>query len=224
MSGRLTACFVHLLGVVVVTPVLCAQAEFEMHEWRSTGGHTSQGVFVGLDSEKQTVTLLIPRTLPLSQLAPESQELARRLATQRVRNTPPPPTGNTEEAKIETPNAQSKQAGTPPEARPNQWKWYEGGTLHKATALDWQRASPEDKLATCADFVATLWKNGELKPELQKSIRTIDGLRPLAVALVTFMDKATAQEADPTKNRQLYANQKVPEFAVIGMVMLGWTK
>ena len=33
--------------------------------------------------------------------------------------------------------------------------WFEGGTLHKATVAEWNAASPENKLATCGDFMAT---------------------------------------------------------------------
>ena len=32
--------------------------------------------------------------------------------------------------------------------------WYQGGTLHKATVAEWNTATSENKLATCADFMA----------------------------------------------------------------------
>ena len=35
--------------------------------------------------------------------------------------------------------------------------WNEGGTLHKASALEWQKASYSNKLATSADMIANLW-------------------------------------------------------------------
>lgn len=35
--------------------------------------------------------------------------------------------------------------------------WYQGGTLHEANALTWQKASQQNKLATCADFIAGLY-------------------------------------------------------------------
>ena len=37
---------------------------------------------------------------------------------------------------------------------PNKREWYDGGTLHKATAAEWNRASSRNKLATAADWVA----------------------------------------------------------------------
>lgn len=33
-------------------------------------------------------------------------------------------------------------------------EWYAGGTLHKSTMATWNSATEENKLATCADFVA----------------------------------------------------------------------
>lgn len=38
-------------------------------------------------------------------------------------------------------------------------KWYAGGTLHQATKAQWKSATVENKLATCADFVANVRKD-----------------------------------------------------------------
>lgn len=35
-------------------------------------------------------------------------------------------------------------------------EWYEGGTLQKGAVSDWTSATPEDQLATSADFIASL--------------------------------------------------------------------
>jgi len=37
-----------------------------------------------------------------------------------------------------------------------QLPWYEGGTLQKGTVADWQTATPENQLASSADFIASL--------------------------------------------------------------------
>ncbi len=37
-----------------------------------------------------------------------------------------------------------------------QVQWYSGGTLHQSTIEEWSKASPENKLATCADYVANV--------------------------------------------------------------------
>jgi hypothetical protein len=54
-------------------------------------------------------------------------------------------------------------------------KWYEGGTLHKLSALDWQKATYANKLATCADFVAHAWVNKKLKNSIAKKIHAKTG-------------------------------------------------
>ncbi len=37
--------------------------------------------------------------------------------------------------------------------------WYAGGTLHSSTTVDWRLATYENKLATCADWAATIIKS-----------------------------------------------------------------
>lgn len=66
-------------------------------------------------------------------------------------------------------------------------KWYEGGTLHKATMGEWNRATYANKLATCADLLAALHKAQGY------DIATIDiegTLRPAAEAFVLELDAA----------------------------------
>jgi hypothetical protein len=47
-------------------------------------------------------------------------------------------------------------------------EWYLGGTLHQASVYEWKNATEKNKLATCADFVASVKKtknesyNGDL--------------------------------------------------------------
>lgn len=35
------------------------------------------------------------------------------------------------------------------------YNWYEGGTLHKSKISEWKKATDRNKLATCADFMAS---------------------------------------------------------------------
>jgi hypothetical protein len=103
-------------------------------------------------------------------------------------------------------------------------KWYQGGTLHKKSALEWQTASSKDKLATCADFVTAMWQNGDLKPSIANRLSTVDDVRPYAQELVDFLDAAFKPDPDPEQNRKLFTNQTVSSTAAIGMVTMGWTK
>lgn len=53
-------------------------------------------------------------------------------------------------------------------SQPKSNAWYVGGTLHKANVSEWKNSTDENKLATCADFVANIKKinkqsyNGDL--------------------------------------------------------------
>ncbi len=103
-----------------------------------------------------------------------------------------------------------------------QSKWYEGGTLHNASALKWQEASYDDKLATCADFISGLWQNKKLKPSLQSQIKSMEDIRTIAQELVKEMDAAMRKDEDSEENKKTYANQKVSEMAALLMLSMGW--
>ncbi|MHC1778464.1 MAG: zinc ribbon domain-containing protein [Lentimicrobium sp.] len=60
-------------------------------------------------------------------------------------------------------------------------KWYEGGTLHKATIAEWRTATTTNKLATCSDFVAKIrqdkgiaFDESEIKKESYDLMNCID--------------------------------------------------
>ncbi len=103
-------------------------------------------------------------------------------------------------------------------------KWYEGGTLHNKSALEWQMASAEDKLATCSDFVAITWKEQKFISRIQNSIDSVDSMKIHAAQLVIYLDAATERFADPEQNRRVYANQTVSGLTMFGMVAMGWLK
>ncbi len=100
--------------------------------------------------------------------------------------------------------------------------WYEGGTLHQKSALKWQVASAHDKLATCADFVAKMWKQESFVSRIQNSIESVSDMRPLAQELVECLDAATEQLPDPDQNKRMYANQTVSSMATMCMLLAKW--
>lgn len=57
-------------------------------------------------------------------------------------------------------------------------KWYQGGTLHKSKILDWKKASYKNKLATCGDFCANIYKKN-----------SIDEIKIIATNLLTCIDE-----------------------------------
>ena len=57
----------------------CASAQ-ELQTWISSNGHKTEAQFLRLNETAGTITLLIPRTIRLDQLDPDSIALARKLA------------------------------------------------------------------------------------------------------------------------------------------------
>lgn len=100
--------------------------------------------------------------------------------------------------------------------------WYEGGTLHEASALEWQQASDANKLATAGDLFAILMQNGHISSSITNQINGVNDLRGFSQELANQLDDAFEPDPDPEENRRLFANQKVNESAVLIMGMMGW--
>ena len=124
----------------------------------------------------------------------------------------------------QTKQTSQEQQSQEQQSQAQQDKWYEGGTLHNVSAIEWQQASYENKLATCADFISSMWIEKLLKPSLQNQIKTMDDMQVLAQELVTQMDAAMKESTDSEENRVLYTNQKVSDIASLLMISMGWVK
>ncbi len=96
---------------------------------------------------------------------------------------------------------------------PSGSKWYVGGTLHKATISEWNKASYSNKLATAADWVVNI--SPRIKAKVQRS-GSMDALRSYAAELVTCVNETAAGEG--------YSNMKAGEIAVSCGVIMGWTR
>ena len=82
-------------------------------------------------------------------------------------------------------------------------QWYEGGTLHKATAGQWHVATARNQLATAADFVSNV-----------TDVKNMDEVLVRATGLVGCISAATD---DPT----LY-KQEVSTIAILCVADLGF--
>lgn len=102
-------------------------------------------------------------------------------------------------------------------------EWYQGGTLHKATWSEWQKGTYENKVATCADFVASMNNDNLLTSEISRNLLTVEHYRPLAEELAKGIDEAIPDMTN-SEERTLFANQKVSEIAVLIMAGAGWLK
>lgn len=89
-------------------------------------------------------------------------------------------------------------------------EWYVGGTLHKATISEWKSATEKNKLATCADFAASVKKtnnesyNGDLV-----------SMKNDATQMMNCIDEAV--KGDAAEN----ANMKISEVAATCAILLG---
>jgi hypothetical protein len=101
-------------------------------------------------------------------------------------------------------------------------EWYEGGTLTSAGILEWQIASPENKLASASDIVATLYQKKMLNSNFLTGIRSVDDLKPYAIELETCIEAASQAQPNEAVNEKMYANQTVVGFASICIVTMGW--
>ncbi len=54
----------------------------QLHRWQSKDGHATEAAFYAFDEEKGTVTILLPKVVPLDKLHSDSIELAKRLSGQ----------------------------------------------------------------------------------------------------------------------------------------------
>ena len=82
----------------------------------------------------------------------------------------------------------STVAKSKPSVRVTEKQWYEGGTLHEATAGQWHASTAENQLATAADFVANV-----------TPVKNMNELLLRATALTACISAATD---DPTLYKQ----------------------
>lgn len=101
-------------------------------------------------------------------------------------------------------------------------KWYEGGTLHNANGLEWQKAEHKDKLATSADILAKLHRMEKLSPAISSNIKRIDDFKPYADALTAQLDAAFEPASNEQENENLFKNQKVTDVAAILLISEKW--
>lgn len=97
----------------------------------------------------------------------------------------------------------------------NAAEWYQGGTLHNSTMGEWEKAKESNKLATCADWVSSLYLEKKYNPQLMNAIETFGevGLKEMSNSCVQMLDAASSPET---------ASQKTIEMYVFGAALAGW--
>ena len=99
------------------------------------------------------------------------------------------------------------ESGTSSQSQKTKTKeWYEGGTLHRAIISDWINATDQNKLATCANFMATV-DNTVSMTELKRR----------ATQLKNCIDETI-------KGLESTNNESVAEIASACTILLGYKK
>ena len=137
-------------------------------------------------------------------------------------------TPSVEQAELSPSSSSTSNTGTQSSTtRPQSPEWWEvEGTLHNASALDWQNASYANKLATCGNLMCTMYENGLLSQRISGDFdnRNMDDVRFWADSLVIVLDIAMERFPDAAENERVYANQTVSEVAAITLMMSNWLK
>ena len=97
-------------------------------------------------------------------------------------------------------------------AQGHQERWYTGGNLHRASAAEWNSSSHANRLATSADFVASIMGTDAVRRETRGDINR---LRPRAERMKSCIDDALAGNNSRTI--------RVSEIGAACAVLLGYT-
>lgn len=92
------------------------------------------------------------------------------------------------------------------------------GTLHDKKISDWHKASLNNKIATCEDYISKMESMGAFKAFISNQAQSRTALRGLAVELVQFIDTGTQN------NLEVLGHEDVSAIAIMGMQMMKWMK
>ena len=79
--------------------------------------------------------------------------------------------------------------------------WYRGGTLHNATPAEWQIATPENKMATAADWITRIYR---------PTWRTEEELLTLSSELVACIDEVATSDSSAWTDNSLTTGVVAP--------------
>ncbi|WP_415328527.1 hypothetical protein [Chryseobacterium sp. MMS23-Vi53] len=86
-------------------------------------------------------------------------------------------------------------------------EWMKNGTLHKKTITEWKTASDENKLATCADFMANI------KDADHQKYTSLNEMKVDAINLKACIDEGT-------HNNNYADNMQISEIAALCYILM----
>lgn len=94
-------------------------------------------------------------------------------------------------------------------------KWYLVSNIMNDTGFSWLQASDDVKLSTAANIYAYFYNENQLAPQIQKSLKGMNDLKPYAQQLVATLDQVYTSTPEADQDPNLYLNQTVSSTAVI---------
>lgn len=98
--------------------------------------------------------------------------------------------------------------------------WSQGGSLHFASALDWQKASYQNKRATSSDFLKALQQQGKLKSDLADPVL----LKQYSEELTAQLNERFEMTGTATENERTFKDKSVSEAISVIAAGNGWLK
>ena len=97
-------------------------------------------------------------------------------------------------------------------------EWYQCGTLHESSSVEWRAASHQNRVATCADIIFALYKDNRINivlPPISDTPAVVSAIKPFAEKLSVAIDVTF-----------LKSSQKLNVYKTAIMIMseAGWIK
>lgn len=175
----------YLFALIVTTTPVLAQDPPKLETWKTTDGHTSKALFHSVDEKAGTVTLLVPKTLPLDRLDENSRQLILR----------------------------AQQTSDPQFTLKN--------TMSDPTYAEWQKATPEEKIALTGTWVFGLIRNGLASKKLSDAVQNANDLNPLALELYAQIEISVMGAKDHDESFDP-SSMKLSQIVAITTKAAGW--
>jgi hypothetical protein len=97
-------------------------------------------------------------------------------------------------------------------------------TVQNTGALDWQKASHENRLAVAEVIIYAMQEADMLRPEISHKISSQGAIKIYSEELRSAIDGAFEPLPNAVENEKMFVNQSVKETAVILATMMGWLR
>ena len=96
--------------------------------------------------------------------------------------------------------------------------WRKGGKLHFSTALEWQKASFQNKRASSSDFLLALHEQGRLNLDISDN----ENFKMHSEALTTILNQHFEMIGPAVENIKKYENKRVSDAVILITSQNGW--